>query len=139
MVVINTECSFIAAAQEYGMEVTNDVFDVNKCIFKTKDKFDIIALSSVLESAINPERLIQKLVQQLNADGCIYIETPNMLSGYARLAKDKDINLRASTMNNYFSRYSLELLLNKQGFTIKDYKMSRNKEGLMNIIATKIL
>ena len=137
MAAINAKCSFIAAAQEYGLEVKNDVFDVNKCIFKTKDKFDIIALSSVLESAINPERLLQKLVQQLNADGCIYIETPNMQSSYARLVKDKDINLRAATMNNYFSRYSLELLLNKQGFTIKDYKMSRNKEGFMEVIAVK--
>ena len=137
MAAINTECSFIAAAQEYGMEVTNDVFDVNKCIFKTKDKFDIIAVSSVLESAINPERLIQKLVQQLNADGCIYIETPNMLSGYARLAKDKDIHMRSSRINNYFSKDSLEKLLVKCGFVPKHYKMSRYKEGFMEVISVK--
>lgn len=137
MAAVNAEISFICAAQEYGIDINNDAFDVNKCTFKTKENFDIIAVNATLENTYKPEKLLVSIAKQLNHNGIIHILTPNMLSGYSRLAKDKDIHMRSSRINNYFSKDSLEKLLVKCGFVPRHYKMSRKKEGFMEVIAVK--
>ncbi|KTE92019.1 hypothetical protein AT727_03530 [Desulfitobacterium hafniense] len=145
---------FLAAALEYGFEpagvepsenlaaLSSKVLDVpvHNCHFEdfvTAEGYNLIAMGQVLESMSDPKAAVKKVYELLHSGGLFYIETPNFDSGFARVMQDKDRTLRSARIANYFSRQSLESLLQSCGFQVLSYGMSKRNNGYMEIIAKR--
>lgn len=145
---------FLAVALEYGFEpagiepsenlaaLSSKVLDVpvHNCHFEdfvTVEGYDLITMGQVLESMSDPKIALKKIYELLHSGGLFYIETPNFDSGYARVMQDKNRTLRSARIVNYFSRQSLEALLQGCGFQVLSYGMSKRNNGYMEIIGER--
>jgi 2-polyprenyl-3-methyl-5-hydroxy-6-metoxy-1,4-benzoquinol methylase len=103
------------AKEIYSLEVNTDFYD-NGQIFPIR--FDVITLFHVLEHLPQPKHLLKELMDgNLNENGILLIEVPNIKSWQAALAKSKWIHLDVPRHINHFSPEVLKKLLSEIGFS----------------------
>ena len=100
-------------------------------------RYDIIILIREIEKSKAPKEVMSKIDEMLSEEGILCIKTPNFRSAYARIQKDKCIENTNPSLYNYFSRQSLERMLQHVNMTILDYEACNDLPGYMISIATK--
>ena len=122
-----------AAKSKFGLNVERADFNE----FVPYGQWDIITMGSVLEHVKDPAQAIQKAEAMLSDEGAIWISTPNYRSAFADVAGHNDNKRREQFHLNYFSKDSLLMLLVQNGLSPVDYRVSPNRNGLMEVIAIK--
>ncbi|OGY10159.1 MAG: hypothetical protein A3D26_00590 [Candidatus Blackburnbacteria bacterium RIFCSPHIGHO2_02_FULL_44_20] len=89
--------------------------------FDTREKFDIVWCSHVLEHTSDPKTFLKKVKAVLKKGGQLYLEVPNILKPSGNF--DLDMFLHKEHLQT-FSVYNLCLLLSKTGFKVMTYSDS---------------
>jgi 2-polyprenyl-3-methyl-5-hydroxy-6-metoxy-1,4-benzoquinol methylase len=92
--------------------------------FFPKKLYDVIVLSHVLEHTIEPKAMLKNTIRLLKPEGEIWISCPNIKSWQRRLFGKYWINWHIPFHIYFFSKNTLESLLNQCGFDsikIKQY------------------
>ena len=123
----------VIQAQEYGINaVANDFAE-----FEARQKWDIIIMGDVIEHVTDPVATMEKAYNLLNDNGCVWISTPNFEGAFAKARGHNDPMRREAGHRNYFSRYSMLMLLERFGFVPVDYRLSDHYNGSFEVIAMK--
>jgi glycosyltransferase involved in cell wall biosynthesis/CheY-like chemotaxis protein len=77
--------------------------------------YDCVMLSLTLERAVDPYRVLMRIRQSLKEDGLLFILSPNLDSKPAKFF-GRRWTVWNSTVNHFFSRATLQLLLERCGF-----------------------
>ena len=64
---------YLSLPQIFFLDLDSDIKDLDKL----EDDFDLIIMSHIIEHTYNFEKYIKILINKLNEDGLIYIETPH--------------------------------------------------------------
>lgn len=83
--------------------------------------FDVIVMMDVLEHLTNPKYTLLEIRRILKNDGILYISTPNINSLLSRILKAKWWGINKFHLF-YFSKNTLEKMLDACGFKVKKYK-----------------
>ncbi|MBU5670962.1 class I SAM-dependent methyltransferase [Paenibacillus brevis] len=105
--------------------------------YETDKQYDIITMGDVIEHIEDPIRVIQKSHELLNAQGILWISTPNFHSAFSQFSKFNDPMWIESGHLQYFSYDSIKKLLERYGFHVVDYSSSRHYRGSMEVTAIK--
>lgn len=120
-------------AREKGVSV--EVFDIDKCeTWPYEDSFfDIVIAGDIVEHVIDVDRFMQNAHRVLKPEGHLYISTPNLGSIGRRLLlllgknpfievswRDEVNGFPAVGHVRYFTKGSLQSLLEHSGFTVED-------------------
>lgn len=95
-----------------------NVFNRDIFSFQSDRLFDLVTLNQVIEHFSNPENLINQCSKYLRNGGLMYIATPNTKSISARVLKDNFDHFTPPEHLSYFSKHTLQGLLQKQGFKV---------------------
>lgn len=111
---------YIYAKQDLKLPVERiDFFD-----FKIENKtYDIITMWDVLEHIPDADKVIEKCNLMIKDGGYIFIQVPQIDSFIAKLWKDK-WRMMSSGHVNYFSKQTMTMLLEKNGFQVLKFKSS---------------
>lgn len=122
-------------ANVYGLELQKDAVKIAnkklpKSIFQADvmskqfnlGKFDIIAMTGLVEHVADPVKLLKKTHKITNKDGLVIIQTPNSSSLFAKILGKYWPPYSPVEHIHLFSRKSLELALSETGFTPIVYK-----------------
>jgi 2-polyprenyl-3-methyl-5-hydroxy-6-metoxy-1,4-benzoquinol methylase len=114
--------------QLYGVDLnrkTNDYckkqLGLDVGISLPKKKFDLIHASDLIEHLQEPDSFIKSIRQNLNDNGLIMLTTPNINNPVNKL-----VNIKPREHLYYFSRKTIRVLLEKNGFEVLLIK-SRNR------------
>jgi len=103
--------------------IQSDIFDSLKNIVKTKQKYQLINLSNVLEHVTHPIELLSQLKLLLDKDSLLRISVPNDYSDFQQFLLDKSYTtntwLCPPEHLHYFTFESLKNLLNHVGFEVE--------------------
>lgn len=88
--------------------------------FETKEKYDIIINSHLLEHIHNPDEFFSKCFNLLKDDGCMIISIPNM--DYLIHHNVSPVNFLHFEHTYFINSEVLEYLANKNGFSVKKEK-----------------
>jgi len=106
-------------ATEYAQ--TNFELDIIESTAEEADlgaqKFDVIVLIDVIEHFADPKYALEKIRRLLNADGILYIATPDIDSFTSRVLKRRWWGIKSYHLY-YFNRKLLKALLDRAGFEI---------------------
>lgn len=147
--------SFMLLAEEYGYNVKGLIEDDNKAdkiqreygldiehaslnTYNNEKQFDVISITNILEKSNNPVEIIKKAASMLSEEGVLYIKTPNYMSASSRSLGDNGLEYRKVKTIQYFSRQSMMVLLEENGFEMITYQKAYSPSGVMEIIAKKI-
>lgn len=101
-------------AKQRGIDVILKPFE--KVYFK--DKFDAVVFNHTLEHLQRPDKVIKQAAGIVNNGGIIYIDLPNFGSLSAKIFKAGWLPLLPREHLWHFTRKSLEILLNRNGFKV---------------------
>lgn len=93
--------------------IVQDIDDLNE------KKFDVIVLVDVIEHVEDPILVIKKISKVINTDGTVYASFPNTQSLRAFLFKERWRMIRPFGHLHFFSKNSLSILFESNGFKIK--------------------
>lgn len=82
--------------------------------------FDVIVMLDILEHLPDPKYTLQEARRVLKEDGVLYISTPNISSAISRILRAKWWGINKFHLF-YFSKKTLEKLLDVSGFKVKKY------------------
>ena len=102
----------------YGIELEN----TDKLFQLPIENFDVITLWHVLEHVHDLTAYIQQLRSLLKSNGKLIIAVPNYTSKDAAIYKEYWAAYDVPRHLYHFSPYSMEVLMKKNGLTIKQYK-----------------
>ncbi|MFA5134776.1 MAG: class I SAM-dependent methyltransferase [Patescibacteria group bacterium] len=88
-------------------------------------KFDVMAMRHIIEHTVDPASYIQRAAQLLEANGVLYIKTPNIASFAARFSRGVWEWMSPPAHLFFFSPATLRLLLEKNGFGVVSIKTRR--------------
>ena len=96
--------------------------------FKTQNKYDLVILSATLEHLVDFEGSMMKIWYLLKDGGLLFIEVPDA----ERFSSFVSAPFQQFSIEhiNYFSRYSMENMLNKYSFKKVDISRNINKINL---------
>lgn len=77
---------------------------------------DVIVIFQTVEHFINPIKTLKLIYEILRPNGLIYITTPNIESLYTKLLGKSSFQFKSQEHLYYFSRSSIQILLEKTGF-----------------------
>lgn len=136
------------AKNTFGLEAYSGDF-----LAYDNEKADIVCMWDVIEHLPNPDEFINKISDVLKSGGYLCLTTGDSGSLVAKLRGDKWRLIHPPTHIFYFSRQTIEKLLNKHGFEVISIKhpsvyrnvgsifeqiiCKRNKEGKNNFILEK--
>jgi len=100
---------------DWGKGITNIVQDINEL---DEDNFDVVVLADILEHVEDPLSLVKKVSKLINV-GTVYVCFPNNQSLRALLLKERWRMIRPFGHLHFFSKKSLSILFNSNGFKIK--------------------
>lgn len=124
-------------AIKYAKEILKlDVYAGDFCLLDIQDKFDVICMWDTIEHLDKPELFVKKSYEILNKDGLLCITTGDIGSVNARLRGRKWRQIHPPTHLHYFSRKTLALLLEKEGFEILEVTYPANKISLNTVLYT---
>jgi len=125
----------VSEASSSGLDVRSG--DVN--VINSKEKFDFITLSHVIEHVYDPAVLLSSCYKLLNEGGVLWLETPNIESmGYA-IYKSSWRGLEPPRHIMLFNRDSLNKLLLNAGFASVDQKYHGLSGLYMGLSSEKML
>ncbi|MDE2590837.1 MAG: methyltransferase domain-containing protein, partial [Patescibacteria group bacterium] len=96
-----------------GLTIINQYYEE----YATKDKFNIISMRHVLEHSFSPSSMIIKAWNELEDNGILFIEVPNLYDPFITITPFFEY---PHTFN--FSPVTLRTYLNKLGFTVIKYE-----------------
>jgi 2-polyprenyl-3-methyl-5-hydroxy-6-metoxy-1,4-benzoquinol methylase len=101
--------------KKYGFDihVVNDQFFTNNV-----EKYDLVILSHVLEHLPKPFHYLNKLNNIIASNGYFAVDVPNINSWEASLYKSIYIHLDIPRHVHHYSKKSLTILMNKNGFYV---------------------
>lgn len=105
--------------------------------FNTDKTYPIIIMGDVIEHVTDPEAALKKAYDLLDADGVLWLSTPNFESSFTRLRKFTDPMWLEPYHITYFNCDGLSALLEKCGFSVREYAVSNRYNGSMELIVTK--
>ena len=105
--------------------------------YSTSSKYDVIAMGEVLEHMSEPVRALEKAHDMLAENGILWLSTPNFESAFTRLTGFDDPTWSAISHFTYFSFNGLKPILDKIGFDVKLYDISKRHNGSMELILQK--
>jgi len=98
--------------------------------------FDVISLFHVLEHIPEPQTLLLNLLKDnLNKNGIVVVEVPNIDSFQSRLSGRNWLHLDVPKHIHHFNRLRLEALINKVGFqivSIEYFSILHGFQGMVN-------
>jgi len=121
------------ARTKYGLDA--EAVDFNE--YQSDRLWDVIIMGDVLEHVSDPDGALAKAESMLADDGALWISTPSFESAFSCLAGHNDIMRRQQFHLNYFSRESLNMLLERNYLYPVDYQISAHFNGSMEIVAVK--
>jgi len=125
----------VSEARSSGLDVRSGSIDV----IDSKEKFDFISLSHVIEHVYDPIALIQRCYTLLNDGGTLWLETPNIESlGYA-LYKSIWRGLEPPRHLILFNHPVLNEILSKSGFVSIEQKLHGLSGTYMGLSSEKLL
>ena len=143
-VAVAVEMGFKVAAldlrEAYAMAV-HKRYGVTSCTtsfldFSEDQRFGVVSMGDVLEHLPDkPSDIFRKLRNLLVSGGLVHISTPNFRSAYAMTKRETDPMWRVCEHLNYFSRNSLEQVMEDSGFVPVHYALSARYNGSMEVIA----
>ena len=117
----------------YGVDISEDAcklareklkIDVYNCELEQcsfpAGFFDIVTLWHSLEHVPNPNQILKEINRILKTDGILVLEVPNIANPVFKLTKECYFALDVPRHLYHFSPETLEAILAKNGFTIKD-------------------
>ncbi len=123
---IDPSSSCVAAAKEL-YQVSASVHNISNYV--PEKKFDVVVLCAVLEHLVDFEGSLQKIRALLNDDGLFVVEVPDIERfGQFVAAPFQQFSVEHI---NYFSRNSLERMLNKYGFRVCEMKQNQSKLNMV--------
>jgi len=125
------DCETISAALDVDIK-WSDFLD-----YETDEKYDVIIMGDVLEHVLEPIKALEKAYKMLNADGVLWLSTPNFESSTIRMKKFTDPMWNQNNHFTYFSYNGLKPFLDKIGFSVKRYDVSDRYNGSMELILQK--
>jgi len=102
-----------------------------------KNSFDIITLWHVLEHMQEPVETVKKANKLLKKGGNLYLEVPNSNSMTWSIFKDDYENLAVPVHLHYFNLESLTILLNNNGFEVKEVSFPLKYVSLFSLSLAK--
>lgn len=105
------------AGEKYGLDVING--SLKKASFPDRS-FDVIVMLDVLEHLPNPKETLLEIRRVLKDSGILYISTPDISSFMSRLLKARWWGISKFHLY-YFSRLTLDKMLDASGFKVKRY------------------
>ena len=91
--------------------------DLKKHHFPAKS-FDIITLWHVFEHLYNPSDILKEIKRILKDDGTLIMETPNIDCFSFKIFKGYHFHLDSPRHLHHWTKHSMELILNKNGFKV---------------------
>ena len=101
------------------------------------ENLDLIYAIHVIEHLQAPQYVFEKCAQALKKGGQVYFMTPNAESSALKIFKDKWWNLEDPTHIRFFSQQSVNLMLEKAGFT--DVKVTIPRWDSLTIEANSVM
>lgn len=101
------------AKDEYGLDAISGDFLTHEL-----EKQDVFCMWDTIEHLKEPHLFIEKISNELNKDGLIAITTGDIGSFNARMRGPKWRQIHPPTHLHYFSKDTLKLLLEKNGFDV---------------------
>ncbi|MEK6906850.1 MAG: class I SAM-dependent methyltransferase [Nanoarchaeota archaeon] len=122
---------FDAGLNSEGLEISKKLFNSLKLRYKVhcselnrlSSKYNLITLSHVLEHIINLEQFVKELNKHLYTKGFVIVSIPYIKGIVPRLLRTKWYGLGHGQHLNLFSKKSLKLLFEKNGFKILEFKI----------------
>ncbi len=141
-----------AVAKEFGFDVTGveirpahakmvsdmlgiEVVQSDFMEMETCSRYDVICMGDVIEHMPDPAIALRKARSMLDPGGILWISTPNFDSAFSVITGDLDPMKRVCEHLNYFSKVSIEGLLQRTGFKVVDYRVSGHYNGSMEVLA----
>ena len=122
-------------ARSYGLDVRTGGIDV----IDSKEKFDFISLSHVIEHVYDPARLLSSCYELLNDGGVLWLETPNIESMGYIFYKSNWRGLEPPRHIMLFNQVSLNQMLLKSGFASVAQKQHGLSGVYMGLASEKLL
>ena len=114
--------------------------DIKWCYFldySTSKRYDVIIMGDVLEHVSQPTKALEKAHKLLAENGILWLSTPNYNSAFTRMLQFSDPMWNQVNHFTYFSFEGLKPILDKVGFDVKRYDISRRYNGSMDLILQK--
>ena len=105
--------------------------------FDTSKRYDLIIMGDVLEHVSQPTKALEKAHKLLAENGILWLSTPNYNSAFTRMLQFSDPMWNQVNHFTYFSFEGLKPILDKVGFDVKRYDISRRYNGSMELILKK--
>ena len=114
-------------AEKFGYKVHVGVFESN---LYEDEFFDYVTMDQVIEHVIDPAKLFRGVAKILKTDGHLIASTPNVEGWGAWVFGQRWINWHAPYHLHYFSKKSLEMLAENQGFKLDNVYTITSSEWL---------
>ena len=105
-----------AEARKRGFRVYSDPIEK----FQSKDPYDVVVLSNVLEHSLDPKDMLTHVARILKPGGQVWISCPNVESWQRKLFGKYWINWHVPFHIVHFSRSTLTKILKETGFEIQE-------------------
>ncbi len=111
--------------KELGLDIFNGTFD--EFLRSNSTQYDIITAFNVIEHLVNPKEFLRGIHGILKDNGILFIEIPDFKEHLLRrlFLKKKFVQLFSPFHLQYFSRATIEYLLNISGFNVELFDRSR--------------
>jgi len=96
--------------------------ELNSKVLKNK-KYDLITANQVLEHIIDPEFLVKDINGLLKKEGYVILAVPYVYGLIPNILRTKWYGLGYGQHLNFFSKKSLKILFERNGFEIKEFKV----------------
>jgi len=118
-----SESCAASAKYHYGLDVV--ATDISK--FEVSYKFDLIILSAVLEHLVEFDAILPKINKMLNDDGLLFVEVPDVERFNEFVNQSASFQQFSTEHINYFSKRSLNSLMQRYGFDSIAISQNQNK------------
>ena len=105
--------------------------------FSSAKQYSVVIMGDVIEHMTNPMQALQKAYDILEAEGVLWLSTPNFESSFSRMMKFQDFMWCVQNHITYFSFEGIRKLAKQCGFEVREYKVSSRYNGSMELILTK--
>ena len=121
------------ARDKLDLDVINGDFATNKNI--SLQKYNIFCMFDVIEHLNNPDKTIKRIATETNDETYIYITTGDIESLNARVKGKNWRLIHPPSHIHYFSKKTIKLLLEKNGFKIISIKYCGYNRNLLSILS----
>lgn len=110
-----------------------DDISIEDYISNSREKFDIIVISHVLEHLLRPDQVLNQLHERLNPGGKIFILVPNYKSITAKVFGSSWGWWQVPVHINHFNKKSLSVLAHNSGFEVEQTRL-KGGDSLMLLL-----